>query len=150
METITTSTSHSQSDGGKDEAVTAACSSSSSSNSNNNYYGNLGNKEGRLNCRLCSGKTMNRNTLWMCNTCIVPLCIDIVDRDPQNSCFAKWHTCIDLVRENQILNGELREKRTMKKQRVSTGSGSGDGGGGREQGGGGERLVEDGARTTTY
>ena len=136
METITTSTSHSQSDGGNDEAVTAACSSSSSSNNNNDNsgsFGNLGNKEGRLICRLCSGKNMNRNTSWMCNTCIVPLCIDIIDgNNPQSSCFAKWHTCIDLVRENQILNGELREKRTMKKQRVSTtgGSGSGDGGGG--------------------
>jgi hypothetical protein len=142
METITTSTSHSQSDGRNDEAVTAACSSSSSSNNNNDNsgsFGNLGNKEGRLICRLCSGKTMNRNTSWMCNTCIVPLCIDIVDGDPQNSCFAKWHSCIDLVRENQILNGELREKRTMKKQRVSTGRGSGDGGGGREHNAGGER-----------
>ena len=66
-----------------------------------------------------------------------------VDGDPHNTCFAKWHSCIDLVRE-------LREKRTMKKQRVSTGRGIGDGGGGREHDAGGERMVEDGARTTTY
>ena len=55
----------------------------------------------------------------MCGTCIVPLCIDIVDGNPNSSCFAKWHTCKDLVKENQVLNGELREKRTMKKQRTS-------------------------------
>ncbi len=61
----------------------------------------------------------------MCGTCIVPLCIDIVDGNPNSSCFAKWHTCADLVKENQVLNGELREKRTMKKQRTSATAGGG-------------------------
>ncbi|KAL7430432.1 hypothetical protein ACHAXH_001463 [Discostella pseudostelligera] len=120
----TTAAVGSQADGGNDALATT--SSSSTGNNNNIYYGTLGNKEGRLICRLCSGKTMNRNTSWMCSTCIVPLCIDIVDGDPLSSCFAKWHTCQDLVMENYVLNGELREKRSMKKQRTS-GGGAGEG-----------------------
>ncbi|KAL3761285.1 hypothetical protein ACHAWU_010198 [Discostella pseudostelligera] len=109
-------------EGGNDALASSATISNTTGNANN-YYGTLGNKEGRLICRLCSGKTMNRNSSWMCSTCVVPLCIDIVDGDPNSSCFVKWHTCHDLVMENYVLNGELREKRSMKKQRTSAGGG---------------------------
>eukprot|EP00581_Thalassiosira_minuscula_P011148 CAMPEP_0183719570 /NCGR_PEP_ID=MMETSP0737-20130205/12445_1 /TAXON_ID=385413 /ORGANISM="Thalassiosira miniscula, Strain CCMP1093" /LENGTH=351 /DNA_ID=CAMNT_0025949291 /DNA_START=3 /DNA_END=1058 /DNA_ORIENTATION=+ len=78
-------------------------------------YG-LGNKEGRLICRLCSGKTINRNTSWMCGTCCVPLCVDIVNGDPESSCHHRWHACQDLVTVNQMLNTALRERRESKKR----------------------------------
>jgi len=78
-------------------------------------YG-LGNKEGRLICRLCSGKTINRNTSWMCATCCVPLCVDITNGDAETSCHARWHACQDLVAVNQMLNSALREKRESKKR----------------------------------
>jgi hypothetical protein len=72
----------------------------------NEGYG-LGNREGRLICRLCSGKTMNRNTSWMCATCVVPLCVDISNGDPGSSCHARWHGCRDLVELNASLNSSL-------------------------------------------
>jgi len=78
-------------------------------------YG-LGNKEGRLICRLCSGKTINRNTSWMCATCCVPLCVDITNGDAETSCHARWHACQDLVAVNLMLNNALREKRESKKR----------------------------------
>lgn len=81
----------------------------------NEGYG-LGNREGRLICRLCSGKTINRNTSWMCATCCVPLCVDIVNGDPESSCHARWHNCHDLVAVNATLNTALRERRESKKR----------------------------------
>lgn len=89
----------------------------------NEGYG-LGNREGRLICRLCSGKTINRNTSWMCTTCLVPLCVDIVNGDPESSCHARWHGCQDLVAVNATLNMALRERRESKK-RTRDGSGGG-------------------------
>lgn len=76
----------------------------------------IGNKEGRLICRLCSGKTCNRNTSWMCATCLVPLCVDIVNGDSESSCHARWHGCQDLVAVNEQLNATLRERRELKKR----------------------------------
>ncbi len=76
----------------------------------------LGNKEGRLICRLCSGKTINRNTSWMCATCVVPLCVDIVNGDAETSCHARWHACHDLISVNASLNQQLRERRESKKR----------------------------------
>ena len=76
----------------------------------------LGNKEGRLICRLCSGKTINRNTSWMCATCVVPLCVDIVNGDAETSCHARWHACHDLISVNATLNNALRERRESKKR----------------------------------
>ena len=81
----------------------------------NEGYG-LGNKEGRLICRLCSGKTINRNTSWMCGTCQVPLCVDIINGNPESSCHARWHNCEDLVSVNHTLNTALRERRESKKR----------------------------------
>lgn len=81
----------------------------------NEGYG-LGNREGRLICRLCSGKTINRNTSWMCATCLVPLCVDIVNGDPESSCHSRWHGCHDLVSVNATLNTALRERRESKKR----------------------------------
>lgn len=81
----------------------------------NEGYG-LGNKEGRLICRLCSGKTINRNTSWMCVTCCVPLCVDIVNGDPESSCHSRWHGCQDLATVNATLNSALRERRESKKR----------------------------------
>lgn len=76
----------------------------------------LGNKEGRLICRLCSGKTINRNTSWMCATCLVPLCVDIKNGDSETSCHARWHGCQDLVAVNATLNAALKERRESKKR----------------------------------
>ena len=81
----------------------------------NEGYG-LGNKEGRLICRLCSGKTINRNTSWMCGSCQVPLCVDIINGNPESSCHARWHNCEDLVSVNLTLNTALRERRESKKR----------------------------------
>lgn len=75
-----------------------------------------GNKEGRLICRLCSGNQINRNTSWMCGTCLVPLCIDIVNGDTESSCHARWHLCQDLTAVNNTLNAALRERRESKKR----------------------------------
>lgn len=91
-------------------------------NNNNDpegHYG-LGNKEGRLICRLCSGKTMNRNTSWMCATCVVPLCVDVSNGDRESSCHARWHKCLDLVALNETLNSSLRERRTSRKRSRAT------------------------------
>ena len=85
----------------------------------NEGYG-LGNREGRLICRLCSGKTMNRNTSWMCATCVVPLCVDVSNGDPGSSCHARWHGCRDLVELNAALNSSLRERRTSRKRSRAT------------------------------
>ena len=82
----------------------------------NNGEGGLGNKEGRLICRLCSGKTINRNTSWFCATCLVPLCVDIQNGDSQSSCHARWHGVQDLVAVNATLNAALKEKRESKKR----------------------------------
>jgi hypothetical protein len=83
-------------------------------------YG-LGNREGRLICRLCSGKTMNRNTSWMCPTCVVPLCVDASSGgggggDANSSCHSRWHSTSDLVELNAMLNSSLRERRTSRKR----------------------------------
>ncbi|KAL3764073.1 hypothetical protein ACHAW5_010443 [Stephanodiscus triporus] len=86
---------------------------------NEGRYG-LGNKEGRLICRLCSGKTMNRNTSWMCATCLVPLCVDVSNGDRESSCHARWHKCPDLVTLNETLNSSLRERRTSRKRSRAT------------------------------
>ena len=85
----------------------------------NEGYG-LGNREGRLICRLCSGKTMNRNTSWMCATCVVPLCVDVSGGDPNSSCHARWHGCRNLVELNAALNSSLRERRTSRKRSRAT------------------------------
>lgn len=76
----------------------------------------LGNKEGRLICRLCSGKTINRNTSYLCSTCCVPLCQDYEDNKPETSCHARWHACQDLVSVHATLNAALREKRESRKR----------------------------------
>ena len=79
-------------------------------------YG-LGNREGRLICRLCSGKAGNRNTSWMCSTCCVPLCVDLkATGDERTSCLARWHLCRDLVAENAERNHALSEKRASSKR----------------------------------
>ncbi|KAL9182577.1 hypothetical protein ACHAXT_013229 [Thalassiosira profunda] len=79
-------------------------------------YG-LGNREGRLICRLCSGKAGNRNTSWMCSTCCVPLCVDLkATGDERTSCLARWHLCRDLVTENAERNHALSEKRASNKR----------------------------------
>ncbi|KAL7550430.1 hypothetical protein ACHAWF_016002 [Thalassiosira exigua] len=83
--------------------------------SSDGQYGH-GNKEGRLICRLCSGRTVNRNTSWMCATCCVPLCADVANGDPETSCHYRWHTCQDLVSVNATLNTALRERRESKKR----------------------------------
>eukprot|EP00985_Skeletonema_marinoi_P032221 scaffold39077_cov189-Skeletonema_marinoi.AAC.8 len=74
-----------------------------------------GNKEGRLICRLCSGGKANRNTSWMCSTCQVPLCVDY-QGSPDHSCHYRWHSCDDLIKQHEIVNGALKNKRETKKR----------------------------------
>lgn len=74
-----------------------------------------GNKEGRLICRLCSGGKVNRNTSWMCQTCCVPLCVDY-QGSPDHSCHYRWHSCDDLIKQHEIVNGVLKSKRESKKR----------------------------------
>ena len=77
-------------------------------------YGS-GNKEGRLICRLCSGGQINRNTSWMCSTCCVPLCVDY-QGSPDRSCHYRWHSCDDLLKQHELMNTELKNKREAKKR----------------------------------
>lgn len=81
-------------------------------------YG-AGNKEGRLICRLCSGGQVNRNTSWMCSTCCVPLCVDY-QGSPDLSCHYKWHSCDDLMKQHELMNNELRNKRDARKRSGGT------------------------------
>lgn len=112
-------------------------------------YG-IGNKEGRLICRLCSGKTINRNTSYMCATCLVPLCVDTCNGDAESSCHSRWHSCRDLISVNFTLNQALRERRASKKRsreamssaeavavavRAAAGAGAGDRAAGAGEGG---------------
>ena len=74
------------------------------------------NKEGRLICKLCSGGKCNRNTTWMCSTCEVPLCIDLVDGDSTQTHHVLWHMARDLREEHERCNAMLRERRIEKKR----------------------------------
>eukprot|EP00804_Cyclotella_cryptica_P019056 CCRYP_014455-RA/>CCRYP_014455-RA protein AED:0.26 eAED:0.26 QI:0/-1/0/1/-1/1/1/0/564 len=81
------------------------------------------NKEGRLICKLCSGGKCNRNTTWMCSTCEVPLCIDTVDGDGEQTHHVRWHRCLDLREEHLRCNALLRGRREGKKRGLLEGNG---------------------------
>ncbi|KAL7522923.1 hypothetical protein ACHAWX_007688 [Stephanocyclus meneghinianus] len=81
------------------------------------------NKEGRLICKLCSGGKCNRNTTWMCSTCEVPLCIDTVDGDGEQTHHVRWHRCVDLREEHFRCNALLRGRREVKKRGLEAGEG---------------------------
>eukprot|EP00984_Skeletonema_dohrnii_P036982 scaffold38573_cov216-Skeletonema_dohrnii-CCMP3373.AAC.3 len=93
------------------------------------------NKEGRLNCRLCSESQGNsRSTSWMCSVCEIPLCIQIMDGDETNheTHHVKFHTMKDLIAEHKVCNAKLSNVRGARKERKqnlprlgSNGGGSG-------------------------
>jgi hypothetical protein len=76
------------------------------------------NKEGRLNCRLCSESQGNsRSTSWMCSVCEVPLCIQTMDGDETNdeAHHVKFHTMKDLIAEHKVCNAKLSDVRGARK-----------------------------------
>mmetsp|Transcript_19209 Transcript_19209/g.31474 ORF Transcript_19209/g.31474 Transcript_19209/m.31474 type:complete len:387 (-) Transcript_19209:135-1295(-) len=78
------------------------------------------NKEGRLNCRLCSESQGNsRSTSWMCSVCEIPLCIQIMDGDETNdeTHHVKFHTINDLIAEHKVCNAKLSNVRGARKER---------------------------------
>ena len=73
------------------------------------------NKEGRLACALCQGVGCQRKTRMRCATCLIPLCTTTnkLENKNCNSHFTKWHSVVDLVREQKRCNKKLRESRRL-------------------------------------
>jgi hypothetical protein len=74
-------------------------------------------KENRVRCKLCISadkKSCLRNTTFMCAVCQVPLCVKCLfneQKDIRKTHFARWHSVVDLVEENQRCCNEVWESR---------------------------------------
>ena len=71
------------------------------------------NKEGQLPCTLCAKRNIFWNTSKRCSTCLIPLCTKRLKTENVNSNdhFTKWHSVVDLKRENQKCLQKLKETR---------------------------------------
>jgi hypothetical protein len=76
------------------------------------------NPRGRHQCRLCfvgktAGGRFERNSIYLCSICEVPLCTTPFDRTlfGSKSCFQRWHEAKDLVREQHKCQDRLIQLR---------------------------------------
>jgi hypothetical protein len=82
----------------------------------------------RTYCRLCSikgRKNANRETLYMCKTCLVPLCVKPLKGDLEqgvNTHFERWHSVVDLEAERVRCSADLRREKEIRKQRLTLSS----------------------------
>mmetsp|Transcript_24113 Transcript_24113/g.46113 ORF Transcript_24113/g.46113 Transcript_24113/m.46113 type:complete len:174 (-) Transcript_24113:756-1277(-) len=75
------------------------------------------NKEGRLNCALCSTRITPRTCSVTCSTCLVPLCTTRINRDGETlaTCFDLWHCRVKLQATGKEMNECLAKVRAERK-----------------------------------
>ena len=77
----------------------------------------LENKESRKKCVLCCKKNIGRNATHYCSICLVPLCTSLFrganGQSSLQTCFQRFHSCIDVPRQNNCSHEWLIESRNF-------------------------------------